>query len=68
MTSKQYTVIGMTCEHCVAAVSAELGQLAEVAAVEVDLAGGRVTVTGDGFTDEQVRAAVDEAGYALAGG
>ena len=62
---KTYTVIGMTCEHCVNAVSGELGQVSGVDAVAVDLPSGRVTVTGAGYTDEQVRAAVDEAGYEL---
>lgn len=65
MAETIYTVSGMTCEHCVRAVSGEIGALDGVQAVEVDLAAGRVTVTGEGFTDEQVRTAVDEAGYQL---
>ena len=66
MTEKTYIVTGMTCQHCVNAVSSEVGGIGGVQGVEVDLAGGRVTVSGEGFTDEQVAAAVDEAGYALA--
>jgi copper ion binding protein len=66
MSSKTYTVTGMTCEHCVNAVSGEVGKVAGVESVQVDLASGQVTVTGDGFTDEQVAAAVDEAGYEIA--
>ena len=65
MTDKIYTVTGMTCEHCVNAVSSEVGRVAGVEKVDVDLASGHVTVTGDGFADEQIRDAVDEAGYAL---
>jgi copper chaperone len=65
MMEKTYTVVGMTCDHCVNAVSGELGQVPGVDAVDVDLPTGRVTVTGSGYTDEQVRAAVDEAGYEL---
>jgi copper chaperone len=65
MTEKTYTVTGMTCEHCVNAVSSEVGRIEGVELVDVDLATGHVTVTGDGFADEQVRDAVDEAGYAL---
>jgi copper chaperone len=65
MTEKIYTVTGMTCEHCVNAVSSEVGRIQGVEQVDVDLASGHVTVTGDGFADEQVRDAVDEAGYAL---
>ncbi|GAA3452914.1 heavy-metal-associated domain-containing protein [Dactylosporangium matsuzakiense] len=63
-----YTVTGMTCAHCVNAVTTELEQLDGVSAVEVDLESGAVTVTSDRALDvESVRAAVDEAGYALAG-
>jgi copper ion binding protein len=64
--TKEYTVTGMTCGHCVNAVSGEVGQVAGVTAVDVDLETGRLAVTGDGFTDEQIAAAVDEAGYQLA--
>lgn len=63
MTERVYTVSGMTCEHCVNAVSGELAAVPGVEAVDVDLSRGLVTVTGDGYADEQVRAAVDEAGY-----
>jgi copper ion binding protein len=62
---KSYTVAGMTCGHCVSAVSSEVGAIPGVQAVDVDLAGGLVRVTGDGYTDEQIREAVDEAGYQL---
>ncbi|HEU5008781.1 MAG TPA: copper ion binding protein [Jatrophihabitantaceae bacterium] len=62
--TKTYNVTGMTCQHCVNAVSDEVGKLAGVEAVDVDLAAGTVTVTGD-VGDDAVRAAVDEAGYEL---
>jgi copper chaperone CopZ len=55
----------MTCEHCVSAISSEVSGVAGVEAVDVDLARGQVTVTGDGYTDDEIRAAVDEAGYEL---
>ena len=67
MAEKMYTVSGMTCEHCVHAVTTEVGSIDGVEQVAVDLASGRVTVTGDGYTDAQVAAAVDEAGYELVG-
>jgi copper chaperone len=68
MTSATYTVTGMTCGHCVQAVSTEVGRVAGVSAVQVDLAAGAVTVTSDAPVDEQaVRAAVDEAGYEVVG-
>jgi copper ion binding protein len=61
-----YTVTGMTCEHCVNAVSTEIGKLAGVAGVTVDLASGAVTVSSaDPLERSAVAAAVDEAGYQL---
>ncbi len=65
MADQVYTVAGMTCSHCVNSVNSEISQLSGVQAVAVDLETGRVTVSGDGYTDEQVRAAVDEAGYVV---
>ena len=63
-----YKVGGMTCDHCVHAVTTELVLLPGVRSVDVDLAEGAVTVTSDGPLDlEQVREAVDEAGYELEG-
>jgi copper chaperone len=61
-----YTVVGMSCEHCVAAVSAEVGELAGVRGVEVDLASGALLVRGSNLDGAAVRAAVETAGYSLA--
>ena len=61
-----YQVSGMTCGHCQQAVTAEVGQLADVREVSVDLGSGQVTVTSDRPLDrDAVRAAIDEAGYQL---
>ena len=61
-----YTVTGMTCGHCVASVTEEVGGVPGVTDVQVDLASGRVTVTGATPVDPSlVRAAVEEAGYQL---
>jgi copper chaperone len=60
---REYAVAGMTCEHCVLSVREEVGEVAGVAEVDVDLSAGRLLVVGAGFTDEAVRAAVAEAGY-----
>ena len=61
-----YRVDGMTCEHCVRAVSAEVGALPGVVDVTVDLPSGAVTVTSGAPLDRgSVAAAVDEAGYVL---
>ena len=58
-----YTVYGMTCDHCVLSVSEEVSELAGVDNVDVDLASGRLTVVGSGYSDDQIKAAVEEAGY-----
>ncbi len=63
-----YTVTGMTCDHCVRAVTSELSELPGVESVQVDLGSGAVTVTSSApLAEDAVRAAVDEAGYELAG-
>ena len=68
MSTSTYTVTGMTCGHCVSAVTEEVTAVPGVTAVDVDLASGRLTVTSDApVDDDAVRAAVDEAGYELAG-
>jgi len=68
VSTSTYTVVGMTCGHCVSAVTEEVSQVPGVTAVDVDLASGGVTVTSDAPVDEAaVRAAVEEAGYSLAG-
>ena len=61
-----YSISGMSCEHCVAAVSAEVGAVAGVSAVDVDLTSGAVVVSGNGVDGEAVRVAVEAAGYGLA--
>lgn len=67
MSQAIYTVTGMTCGHCVDAVSQALRELGGVSEVDVDLATGRVAVTSaNALPTEQVRAAVTEAGYELA--
>ena len=64
-----YSVTGMTCAHCVAAVTEEVSGLAGVSAVDVDLnAGGNSTVTVTSAAPlplDAVRDAIDEAGYVL---
>lgn len=67
-TTTVYTVTGMTCGHCEGAVSGEISALQGVTSVKAEAATGRVTVISETPLDESdVRAAVDEAGYELAG-
>lgn len=56
-------VPGMTCGHCEAAVTAEVGTLDGVSDVTVDLETKMVTVTGVDLDREAVVAAIDEAGF-----
>ena len=61
-----YSVPGVSCGHCRAAITAEVEQLDGVKDVVVDLDAKRVTVTGPGLDDAAVRAAIDDAGYDVA--
>jgi copper chaperone len=64
MTTTEYTVKGMTCGHCVSAVTSEVGAIDGVTDVKVDLVSGVVTVASTApLDDKAVRDAVDEAGY-----
>lgn len=61
-----YAVAGMTCAHCVSAVTTEVGRLPGVEAVRVDLAAGQIHVASAApLALPDVAAAVDEAGYRL---
>ena len=61
------TITGMTCSHCVNAVTAELGKLDGVTDVQIDLSTGTATIDSNHQLDPvPVAAAVDEAGYEVA--
>jgi copper chaperone len=61
-----FTVPGMSCGHCQAAVTREVGAVAGVAAVDVDLDSKLVTVRGEALDRDEIVAAIDEAGYDVA--
>ena len=63
MNTLSFTVPGMTCGHCEAAVKGEITKVAGVTDVAVDLATKEVIVTGDDLDRGAIFAAVDEAGY-----
>jgi copper ion binding protein len=71
MSTQTFTVSGMTCDHCVHAVTQEVSALEGVTDVHIELVAGgdsAVTVESDAPLDvEAVREAVDEAGYELVG-
>ena len=64
--TRDYTVKGMTCSHCVLSVREEVSEIAGVSGVDVDLASGRLSVTGEQLGDDAVREAVAEAGFEVA--
>ena len=63
MSTRTYSVAGMTCQHCDDAVTSEVTKVSGVSGVTVDLAAKTVTVTGEPIDDAAVRDAIDEAGY-----
>ncbi len=68
MSTATYTVIGMTCGHCVNSVTEEVKGVPGVTEIDVDLDTGGLTVVSSQprVDDSAVRAAVEEAGYQLA--
>ena len=65
MTTRTYSVPGISCGHCKAAIEGELAPLDGVESAIVDIDAKTVTVIGE-ITEVDVRAAVDEAGYEVA--
>jgi copper chaperone len=61
--STVYSVPGISCQHCVNSITAEVGQVSGVSGVDVDLATKTVTVHWQVEDDAAVRAAIEEAGY-----
>ena len=70
MTTKTINVLGMTCGHCVNAVTEEVGKIPGVTQVEISLntdGPSPVTITSDSdVSDADIAAAIDEAGYEIA--
>jgi copper chaperone CopZ len=67
MSTSTYTVVGMTCGHCVSSVTEEVSTVPGVSDVSLDLATGRLTVSsGTTIDTDAIRGAVEEAGYQLA--
>ncbi|WP_207836038.1 heavy-metal-associated domain-containing protein [Williamsia soli] len=67
MSADTYTVVGMTCGHCVASVTEEVSEVSGVDRVEVDLESGGLTVhVSEPVARKEIEAAVTEAGYRLA--
>ncbi|HVU79157.1 MAG TPA: heavy-metal-associated domain-containing protein [Gaiellaceae bacterium] len=66
MDTFTYSVPGVSCEHCRAAIVNEVSPLPGVSSVDVDLEAKTVAVTGESLDDAAIVAAIDEAGYDVA--
>jgi copper chaperone len=58
-----YSVPGISCGHCRAAITAEVSAVGGVDSVDVDLDTKLVRITGENLDDSALVAAIDEAGY-----
>ncbi len=67
MATITYNVTGMSCQHCVNAITEEVTKVDDVDTVVVDLDNGTVSVTGVQLDDASLKAAIDEAGYEVVG-
>lgn len=68
-STESFAVLGMSCQHCIDAVTAEVGRIPGVEQVEVDLGAGMVTVTSTEQLDHHALSeAIDEAGFELVAG
>jgi len=65
MTTRTYSVPGISCDHCKQAIEGELAKVSGIASLNVDVGAKTVRVDGDA-ADAVVRAAIDEAGYDVA--
>lgn len=66
MTTRTYDIPGISCGHCKAAIEGEVAKVTAVDTVVVDIDARSATVVGDA-DDAAVRAAIDDAGYDVAG-
>jgi copper chaperone len=67
MNTEVFKVEGMSCEHCVNAITGEVNKLSGIEQVIVDLKANTVTITADPVDRSAVEAAIDEAGYTVVG-
>jgi copper chaperone CopZ len=63
MVEVRYSVPEISCDHCVNAITGEVGQVPGVDEVMVDLDAKVVTVRGEDLRDSALREAIDQAGY-----
>jgi copper chaperone CopZ len=64
--TRTYSVPGIHCGHCSAAIKDEVSSVEGVEGVDVDLDAKVVTIRGHALSDEALREAIEEAGYEVA--
>jgi copper chaperone CopZ len=64
-TKGVYRVEGMSCDHCRSSVLEEVQEIDGVQNVVLDLTSGRLEVDGADVSTDQIRSAVELAGYKL---
>jgi copper chaperone len=64
--TRTYSVPGIHCGHCAAAIKEEVSSVEGVEGVDVDLDAKVVTIRGEALSDEGLREAIEEAGYEVA--
>jgi copper chaperone len=64
--TRTYTVPGIHCAHCAAAIKEEVASVEGVQGVDIDLDAKVVTIRGQALSDEALREAIEEAGYQAA--
>ena len=64
--TRTYSVPGIHCGHCAAAIKDEVSSVEGVDGVDVDLDAKVVTIRGHALSDEALREAIEEAGYEVA--
>lgn len=64
--TRTYTVPGIHCGHCAAAIKEEVSSVEGVEGIDVDLDAKVVTIRGQALSDATLREAIEEAGYEVA--
>ncbi len=67
MSAKIFLVEGMKCKNCTSHVEKEIKQIQGIQDVVADFTSGHVSVKGDQISEDQIKLAVEKAGYRFKG-